>query len=481
MDVPFGPSTIASPFSTPSSPVLLSPRRSGDFDLYATLRSEASSPIQRHFPGRVGARTSLVLDDPAAIASVFPPTPEKKREKDRGLCHQDEAGKLKASASRPASPKKPSSPQKALAASPRKTGVSAPRDRASTIRVPTLGVKVPTSARTATFTVPRSQTRDETKLQSKHGVRSSAASPRPLVVALPPTARSRSGPPSLMAPPPIPNARAPITSAVALYPSVLSSAPATRPIVPPVMISAPARRSTEPIPIHPPPPPESMPRPVPQNQQVVDAAALGLVLPKTPELVTSSFPGKTELDKTPRPTAPVKAAPVPAAPSKPTAVTAADTSIGVVSGSGSDASDKWEKIDQVSQELLNLPPALVRKQSAKTMGSMSGSGVKDKRRSKRTCIFLSSQRSDSGALFVAAPLDLVHPGYNREHYQHQLSPLDGSGRQTLMSPFLGFGFGGFSWGVPPTPTVGGTPQGTGRGMFAKLFDWKSPVRSAEVL
>ena len=77
---------------------------------------------------------------------------------------------------------------------------------------------------------------------------------------------------------------------------------------------------------------------------------------------------------------------------------------------------------------------------------------------------------------AAAPLDLVHPGYNREHYQHQLSPLDGSGRQPLMPPFLGFGFGGFSWGVPPTPTLSGAPQGTGRGMFAKLFDWKSPVR-----
>jgi len=50
-----------------------------------------------------------------------------------------------------------------------------------------------------------------------------------------------------------------------------------------------------------------------------------------------------------------------------------------------------------------------------------------------------------------------------------------------MSPFLGFGFGGFSWGVPPTPTIGGAPQGTGRGMFAKLFDWKSPVRSDVVL
>lgn len=50
-----------------------------------------------------------------------------------------------------------------------------------------------------------------------------------------------------------------------------------------------------------------------------------------------------------------------------------------------------------------------------------------------------------------------------------------------MSPFLGFGFGGFSWGVPPTPTIAGAPQGTGRGMFAKLFDWKSPVRSDIVL
>jgi len=49
-----------------------------------------------------------------------------------------------------------------------------------------------------------------------------------------------------------------------------------------------------------------------------------------------------------------------------------------------------------------------------------------------------------------------------------------------VSPFLGFGFGGFSWGVPPTPTIGGVPQGTGRGMFAKLFDWKSPVRSDDV-
>jgi hypothetical protein len=128
-------------------------------------------------------------------------------------------------------------------------------------------------------------------------------------------------------------------------------------------------------------------RPAPDNQPAVDAAALGLVLPKTPHMGTPCFPGEIELDKTPRPPAPVRAATVPAPPTKPTAMAAEDTPIGAVSGSGSDASDKWERIDEVSQELVNLPAGLVRKQTVKTSGNVSNGNVKAKRRSKRTCIF----------------------------------------------------------------------------------------------
>jgi len=388
MDAPYDPSSIASPFSTPSSPALLSPRRSVDFDLYAASRAEAASPIQRHFPGRVGARTSLVLDDPAAIASAFPPTPEKKRERDRGMRCLDDRCKPKISAPKPASPKKTTSPEKAPVTSPRKPA-STLRDRASTIQIPALGAKAPTSARTVSATPHKShnpQTRDETKLQSKYGVRSPAANPRPPVVAPPPTARKRSGPPTLMAVPPIPNARAPIIS-VAMHPSILSSAATTGTATPPIMIPVPTRRKPEPILPYQPSPPESMLRPISQNQTTVDAAALGPVLPKTPEMGTLCLPGETELDKTPRPPAPVRAPTVPAPTTKPTAMAAADKSTGTVSGSGSDASDKWERIDQVSQELLNLPAGLVRKQTAKTLGNMSSGDAKAKRRSKRTCSF----------------------------------------------------------------------------------------------
>ena len=387
MDATWDPSNTASPFSTPNSPVPLSPRRSADFDLYAASRAEASSPIQRHFPGRVGARTSLVLDDPAAIASVFPPTPEKKPQRERGVRYLDEHCKLKVSASKPASPKRTTFPEKAPT-SPRITA-SIPRDRASTIRAPTLGAKAPIPARTISAILPRPhafQARDETKLQSKYGVRSPAATFRPSVAAPPPTARKRSGPPGSMAAPPVPNTQSPIISNVAVHPSTLSSAAATRTATPPVMIPVPTRRNTEPILPHQLSPPESMLRTVPQNQPAVDAAALGLVLPKTPDMGTSCLP---ELDNTPRP--PVRAGTVPAAPTKPTATAAADTSIGAVSGSGSEASDKWEKIDEVSQELINLPAGLVRKQTAKTPG-ISGN-VKAKRRSKRTCIFLVPSRT----------------------------------------------------------------------------------------
>lgn len=128
-------------------------------------------------------------------------------------------------------------------------------------------------------------------------------------------------------------------------------------------------------------------RSVAQNQPSVDAAALGLVLPKTPDSSTSSLQGKVELDKTPRPSALVSAATVPTPPNKSTVTAVTDTSIGAVSGSGSDASDKWEKIDEVSQELINLPAGLIRKQSAKTPGNMSSGDVKAKRRSKRTANF----------------------------------------------------------------------------------------------
>lgn len=386
MDAPYGPSSTASPFSTPSSPVPSSPRRSIDFDLYAASRSEAASPIQRHYPGRVGARTSLVLDDPAAIASVFPPTPEKKRERDRGVRGLDKPCKMKVSASRPASPKKTTSPEKAPPTSPRKTA-SIARDRASTIRAPTLGVKAPTPARTVSVLPPRyhaPQTRDETKLQSKYGGRSPAANPRPSAVAPPPTARKRSGPSSLMAAPPIPNAGAPIISSVVGHPSILSSATATRSTTPPVVIPVSTRRNTEPPLPHQPPPPESMLQPV---SPAVDAAALGLVLPKTPDMAISCLPGEIQLDNTPRPSAPARAATVPAPPTKPTTMAAADTPIGSVSGSGSDASDKWERIDEVSQELLNLPAGLVRKQTVKTSGNVPSGNMKAKRRSKRTCIF----------------------------------------------------------------------------------------------
>lgn len=380
--MPYDPSSTASPFSTPASPVLLSPRRSVDFDLYATSRAEAASPIQRHFPGRVGARTSLLLDDPVSIASVFPPTPEKKRERDRGVRRLDEHIKPKTPASRPAPSKRIVSPKKTTATSPRKT---APRDRASTIRTPSLGAKAPTSACTVPTTPPGShtpQTRDEAKLQSKYGVRVPAANVRPTIVA-PPTARIRSGPLSLMAPPPIPSARASVTSVVAVHPSVPSSAPATRTATLSVMIPVHARRNTEPVLLHQPSPPESMLRLLSRNQPAVDAAALGFVLPKTSEMGTLTFSGKPELDKTPRPPAPVKATTVRTPPSKPTAAAAADTSIGAVSGSGSDTSDKWEKIDEVSQELLNLP-GLGRKQSSKAPVNVD---VNIKRRSKRTCIF----------------------------------------------------------------------------------------------
>jgi hypothetical protein len=391
MDVPYDPFSATSPFSTPSSPVPLSPRRSGDFDLYAS-RAGAASPIQRHFPGRVGARTSLVLDDPAAIASVFPPTPDKKRR-----ARRDEHGKSKTSASRPVSPKKTPSPKNVPAASPKKPAASASKDRASSIRAPTLGAKVPTSTRSVPLTPPRSQppqARGETKPQSKPGVRGQASTPRPSVVAPPPTARNRSGPPVLMAPPPIPDVRASVTSAAAVHPTVPSPAPATRTAIPPVMIHAPVRRNTEPVPSHQLAPLASMPPPLSQNQPAVDAASLGLVLPKTPDMCTSSPPSKTELDKTPRPLAPVRATTVPTPPSKPTAMEGAGTPIGVVSGSGSDVSDKWEKIDQVSQELINLPAGLARKQSAKAQENMLGGYVKVKRRSKRTCIFEARHLND---------------------------------------------------------------------------------------
>ena len=382
MDAACDPSNAASPFSTPSSPVILSPRRSVDFDLYAASRAEASSPIQRHFPGRVGARTSLVLDDPAAIASVFPPTPEKKRERNRGVRCLDDHFKPKVSASKPASPKSTTSPEKA----PPRISAPTARDRASTIRIPTLGAKAPIPARTVSTILPRPhapQTRDETKLQSKFGARSPAAILRPSVVAPPPIARKRSGPPSLMAAPPIPNTRAPITSNIAVHPSTLSSAVATRTATPPVMIPVPTRRNTELALPHQLSPPESMLRTVPQSQPAVDAAALGLVLPKTPDMGTSCLPG---LDNTPRPPAPLRAGTVFAAPTKPTTTAATETPTVAISGSGSEASDKWEKIDEVSQELLNLPSGLVRKQTAKTPGISEN--VKAKRRSKRMCIFL---------------------------------------------------------------------------------------------
>jgi len=390
LDIPYDPSSTASPFSAPSSPALSSPRRSVDFDLYAASRAEAASPIQRHFPGRVGARTSLALDDPAAIASFFPPTPEKRRERDRGVRRLDEHCKPKVTASRPVSPKKTGSPRKAPATSPRKTTASNQRDRASTIRAPTLGAKTPTSARTVPATPPRShtpQTRDETKLQSKYSVRSQVANLRPSFVAPPPMARNRSGPPSSMAPPPIPTARASVTSAVAVHSSLLSSAPAIRTATLPVMIPVPTRRNTEPVLPHQPSPPESILRLVSQNPPAVDAAALRLVLPRTPEMGTSPLLGKTELDKTPRPPTLIRSATVPTSPSQPTATVAAGTPIGTVSGSGSDASDKWEKIDEVSQELSNLPAGLVRKQSAKMLGNVSGGDGKARRRSKRRCNF----------------------------------------------------------------------------------------------
>ena len=387
MDAAWDPSNAASPFSTPSSPVPLSPRRSVDFDLYAASRAEAPSPIQRHFPGRVGIRKSLVLDDPAAIASVFPPTPEKRRERERGVRCLDEHCKLKVSASKPVSPKRIISPEKAP---PISLGITAStaRDRASTIRAPTLGAKAPTPARTASAILPRyhaPQTRDETKLQSKYGVRSPAATLRPSVVAPPPTARKRSAPPSLMAAPPIPSTRAPNISNAAVHPRTLSSAAATKTATPPVIIPVPTRRNTEPVLPHQFSPPESILRTVPQNEQAVDAAALGLVLPKTPDMGTSCLPDEI---KTPRPPAPVRAATVPAPPTKPTAIPAADTSIGGVSGFGSEASDKWERIDEVSQELENVPAGLVRKQTAKSLWNASSENMKSKRRSKRTLIFL---------------------------------------------------------------------------------------------
>lgn len=407
MDAACDPSNAASPFSTPSSPVLLSPRRSVDFDLYAASRAEAPSPIQRHFPGRVGTRKSLVLDDPAAIASVFPPTPEKKRERERGVRCLDEHYKLKVPASKPASPKRIVSPEKTL---PTSLGITAStaRDRASTIRAPTLGAKAPTPARTASAILPRyhaPQTRDETKLQSKYGVRSPAAILRPLVVAPPPTARKRSGPLSLMAAPPIPSARAPIISDTAVHPRTLSSAAATKTATPPVMIPVPTRRNTEPVLPHQLSPPESILRTVPQNQQAVDAAALGLVLPKTPDMGTSCLPGEMKLENTPRPPAPVRAATVPAPPTKLAAIPAADMSIGGVSGSGSEASDKWERIDEVSQELENVPAGLVRKQTTKTPWNASSGNMKSKRRSKRTLIFLvsSHERVTDSEILCSCP------------------------------------------------------------------------------
>jgi hypothetical protein len=292
----------------------------------------------------------------------------------------DEHFKPRFSASKLASPKRTTSPEKAPPTSPR-IFASTARDRASTIRIPTLGAKAPIPARTVSAILPRPhapQTRDETKLQSKYGARSPAAALRPSVVAPPPTARKRSGPPSLMAAPPIPNTRAPLTSNVAVHPSTLSSAVATRTATPPVMIPVPTRRNTAPVLPHQLSPPESMLR----TEPAIDAAALGLVLPKTPDMGTSCLP---ELDNTPRPPAPVRAGTVPAAPTKPTTTAAADTPIGAVSGSGSESSDKWERIDEVSQELLNLPAGLVRKQTAKTPGISEN--VKAKRRSKRTCIF----------------------------------------------------------------------------------------------
>lgn len=385
MDIPYGTSSTASPFSIPASPVLLSPRRSVDFDLYAASRAEAASPIQRHFPGRVGARTSLVLDDPIASASVFPPTPEKKREQDRGVRHLDQHHKSKTPAPRPAPSKRATSPKKAPATSPRKSAAPTPRDRASTIRAPPLGAKVTTSACTVPATPPGSHTpqmRDESKLQSKYGVRGPASNVRPSIVA--PTARNHSGPLSLMALPQVPSARASVTSVVP--PSVLSPAPTTMTATQPVMIPVPARRNTEPA-LPQPSPAESVLREMSRNRPAVDAAALGFVLPKTPEMCALSFPGKTDLDKTPRPPVPVRTATVPTPPSKPTAATAADTSIGAISVSGSGSSDKWEKIDEVSQELSNLPAGLVRKQSSKAPGNVSGVDLKAKRRSKRTCIF----------------------------------------------------------------------------------------------
>jgi len=183
-----------------------------------------------------------------------------------------------------------------------------------------------------------------------------------------------------MAPPPIPSARASITSVVAVHPTA-------RTATPPVKIPVPARRNTEPVLPHRPSPPESVLRLVSRNQPAVDTAPLGFVLPKTPEMGTLSFPGQTELDKTPRPPAPARAATMLTPHSNPTAASAADTSIGAVSGSGSDTSDKWEKVDEVSQELLNLPAGLVRKQSLKAPGKVSSVDAKAKRRSKRMCIF----------------------------------------------------------------------------------------------
>ncbi len=404
MDAACDPSNAASPFSTPSSPVLLSPRRSVDFDLYAASRTEAPSPIQRHFPGRVGARTSLVLDDPAAIASVFPPTPEKKRERERGVRCLDEYCKLKVPASKPASPKRITSPEKAPRTSPG-INASTARDRASTIRALTLGAKAPTPARTTSAILPRShapQTRDETKLQSKYGVRSPAATLRPSVVAPPPTARKRSAPLSLMAAPPTPSSRVPIISNAAMHPRTLSSAAATKTSTPPVMIPVPTRRNTEPVLPHQLSPPESILRTVPQNQPAVDAAALGLVLHKTPDMGTSCLPGE---DNTPRPPAPVRAATVPAPPTKPLAIAAADSPIGGISGSGSEASDKWERIDEVSQELENVPVRLVRKQTAKTPWNASSGNIKSKRRSKRTLIFLvpSLERVTDSEILCSCP------------------------------------------------------------------------------
>jgi len=100
---------------------------------------------------------------------------------------------------------------------------------------------------------------------------------------------------------------------------------------------------------------------------------------------TSCFPGEIELDKAVRPPAPVRAATVAAPTTKPTAMAAADRSTGTVRGSTySDASDKGERIDQVSQESLNLLALLI-KQIAKTPGNVSSGDVKAKRRSKRTC------------------------------------------------------------------------------------------------